>query len=133
MKKKLLILLLCLSFVLALVPTAMAVDTDTDPLKPADLYYTLGGEPTSGEKPDITLSKTAVANDDGTYTVTLSAEAVETVTTKPTEVVFLLDTSGSMKYCADGRGGWCDHSDWVLGVWCDRVKAGHTNSRLTEA
>ena len=92
MKKKLLSLLLCLSFVLALVPTAMAVDTDTDPLKPADLYYTLGGEPTSGEKPDITLSKTAVANDDGTYTVTLSAEAVETVTTKPTEVVFLLDT-----------------------------------------
>ncbi len=133
MKKKLLSLLLCLSFVLALVPTAMAVDTDTDPLKPADLYYTLGGESTSGEKPDITLSKTAVANDDGTYTVTLSAEAVETVTTKPTEVVFLLDTSGSMKYCADGRGGWCDHSDWVLGVWCDRVKAGHTNSRLTEA
>ena len=31
MKKKLLSLLLCLSFVLALVPTAMAVDTDTDP------------------------------------------------------------------------------------------------------
>lgn len=133
MKKKLLSLLLCLSFVLALVPTAMAVDTDTDPLKPANLYYTLGGEPTSGEKPDITLSKTAVANDDGTYTVTLSAEAVETVTTKPTEVVFLLDTSGSMKYCADGRGGRCDHSDWVLGVWCDRVRDGKTNSRLTEA
>lgn len=101
MKKKLLSLLLCLSFVLALVPTAMAADTDTDPLKPADLYYTLGGEATGGEKPDITLSKTAVANDDGTYTVTLSAEAKEKVSIKPTDVAFVLDASGSMNWCTE--------------------------------
>lgn len=132
MKKRLLSLLLCLSFVLALVPTAMAADAETDSLKPADLYYTLDGEKATGDNPDITLSKTAVDNGDGTYTVTLSAEAVETVSTKPTEVVFLLDTSGSMKWCADGRANWyhCDN-EWSVTCW--RVENGITKSRLDEA
>ena len=133
MKKRLLSLLLCLSFVLALVPTAaMAADTETDPLKPADLYYTLTGEPSDAENPQVKLSKTAEDNGDGTYTVTLSAEAVETVTTKPTEVVFLLDTSGSMNWCADGKAWYCDKND-NGGVHCTRVDSGITNSRLTEA
>ena len=131
MKKRLLSLLLCLSFVLALVPSA-ALAADSDPLQPADLYYTLVGETSSVEKPDITLHKTAVDNGDGTYTVTLSAEAVETVSTRPTEVVFLLDTSGSMNWCADGKGKDCDKND-NGGVHCVRVDRGETDSRLTKA
>ena len=98
MKRKLLSLLLCISFVLALVPAA-ALAADADPLQPADLYYSLSGETSSGEKPDITLHKTAVDNGDGTYTVTLTAEAKEKVTIKDTEVAFVLDASGSMNWC----------------------------------
>lgn len=131
MKRRLLSLLLCISFVLALVPTA-ALAADTDPLQPADLYYSLSGETSSGEKPDITLHKTAVDNGDGTYTVTLTAEAVETVSTRPTEVVFVLDTSGSMRYCADGQAEryHCDDDYYVR---CSRVEKGETKSRLDEA
>ena len=98
MKRRLLSLLLCISFVLALVPAA-ALAADADPLQPADLYYSLSGETSSGEKPDITLHKTAVDNGDGTYTVTLTAEAKEMVTIKDTEVAFVLDASGSMNWC----------------------------------
>ena len=98
MKRRLLSLLLCISFVLALVPAA-ALAADADPLQPADLYYSLSGETSSGEKPDITLHKTAVDNGDGTCTVTLTAEAKEKVTIKDTEVAFVLDASGSMNWC----------------------------------
>ena len=107
MKRKLLSLLLCISFVLALVPAA-ALAADADPLQPADLYYSLSGETSSGKKPDITLHKTAVDNGDGTYTVTLTAEAKEKVTIKDTEVAFVLDASGSMNWCTqnDLKKGW---------------------------
>lgn len=103
MKKRLLSLLLCLSFVLGLVPTAaLATDEETaNSLTPADKYYTLSGETSSGEKPDITLHKTAVDNGDGTYTVTLTAEAKEQVNIKETEVAFVLDASGSMNWCTE--------------------------------
>ena len=107
MKRRLLSLLLCISFVLALVPAA-ALAADADPLQPADLYYSLSGETSSGEKPDITLHKTAVDNGNGTYTVTLTAEAKEKVTIKDTEVAFVLDASGSMNWCTqnDLKKGW---------------------------
>ena len=107
MKRRLLSLLLCISFILALVPAA-ALAADADPLQPADLYYSLSGETSSGEKPDITLHKTAVDNGDGTYTVTLTAEAKEKVTIKDTEVAFVLDASGSMNWCTqnDLKKGW---------------------------
>lgn len=107
MKRRLLSLLLCISFALALVPAA-ALAADADPLQPADLYYSLSGETSSGEKPDITLHKTAVDNGDGTYTVTLTAEAKKKVTIKDTEVAFVLDASGSMNWCTqnDLKKGW---------------------------
>lgn len=132
MKKRLFSLLLCLSFVLALVPAAMAADAETDPLKPAKLYYTLTGDTSTADDAQVTLSKTAVDNGNGTYTVTLTAEAVETVSTKPTEVVFLLDTSGSMRWCADGRANQY-HCDDEWNVKCWRVEKGFTKSRLDEA
>ena len=100
MKKRLLSLLLCLSFVLGLVPTAaLATDEETaNSLTPADKYYTLDGE-SEEAKPEagITLSKTAVANANGTYTVTLTAKADQLVTLKDAEVTFVLDASQSMQ------------------------------------
>ncbi len=106
MKKRWLSLLLCLSFVLALVPTAaMAADDAADPLQPDDLYYSLAGESTDGEEPDITLHKTAVDNGDDTYDITLTAEAKQKVTIKDTEVAFVLDASGSMNWCTENLTG----------------------------
>lgn len=94
------VLALCMSL---LPVTALAApgDGNTSSLTPADAYYTLNGDETSQDKEDITLSKQAVDNRDGTYTVTLSATADQMVTAKPTEVVFVIDGSGSMNWCED--------------------------------
>lgn len=63
--------------------------TPTDPPKDKD---------TAG----LVTSKTATANKDGTYTITLTSYTTGTVTeqttTKPTDIVLVLDQSGSMAY-----------------------------------
>lgn len=50
----------------------------------------------------VVTSKTATANSDGTYTITLTSYTTGTVeqltTTKPTDIVLVLDQSGSMAY-----------------------------------
>ena len=102
MKKKLLSLLLCLSFVLALVPTAaMAVDGAAaagDTLTPADLYYNFNGSvATEPGEPNITLSKTATTTDGETFNVTLTAKAQKNVKIVAPEVTFVLDASRSME------------------------------------
>ena len=136
MKKRWLSLLLCLSFVLALVPTAaMAGDDAADPLQPDDLYYSLAGESTSGEKADITLHKTAVDNGDGTYDITLTAEAKEKVTIKDTEVVFVLDASSSMNMCEENltsETNTREHYHWNNNR-CNLVEAGEKESRWVQA
>ena len=134
MKKRWLSLLLCLSFVLALVPTAaMAGDDAADPLHPDDLYYSLAGESTDGEKPDITLHKTAVDNGDGTYDITLTAEAKEKVTIKDTEVVFVLDASSSMNMCEENlTTNTREHYHWNNNR-CNLVEAGEKDSRWVQA
>lgn len=90
-KTKILSLLLCLSLFCALnVPSTRAY---------AD------NEPDSGMK----ISKTATANEDGTYTITLEAFATgskvitEQKTDIPTDIVLVIDQSGSMK---DPIGGY---------------------------
>lgn len=102
------VLALCMSL---LPVTALAApgDENTSSLTPADAYYKLNGDKTSQDKEDITLSKTAKDNGDGTYTVTLSATAERVVTAKPTEVVFVIDGSGSMNYCTQTNPG---HIHW---------------------
>lgn len=107
-----------------------ALAASEDILQPKDRSYGFGSE-SEGSGEDITLHKTAAENEDGTYTVTLSASAKETVSIQPTEVVFLLDTSGSMNYCADGEGKDCDHREGS--IYCERVEQGKTPSRLTQA
>ena len=56
----------------------------------------------------IVLNKTAVANSDGTYTITLEAyatgETTTTVTQQPVDIVLVLDVSGSMSDPFQGGG-----------------------------
>lgn len=85
---KLISLLLVICLVAALlVPGTVAMEA-----KAAD------GEENDG----LVLNKTAVANDDGTYTITLEAYATGESTTistskdKPTDIILVLDQSGSM-------------------------------------
>lgn len=118
------VLALCMSL---LPVTALAApgDENTSSLTPADAYYKLNGDKTSQDKEDITLSKTAKDNGDGTYTVTLSATAERVVTAKPTEVVFVIDGSGSMNYCTQTNPG---HIHWD-GNKCNITKEDYNQSR----
>ena len=105
------VLALCMSL---LPVTALAVpgSGNTSSLTPEDKYYTLDGREASEENADITLSKQAVDKGDGTYTVTLSATAKRVVTAKPTEVVFVIDGSGSMNWCEE-RANKDDDEGWI--------------------
>lgn len=100
-KTKILSLLLCLSLFCALIVPGTRAYADN--------------EPDSGMK----ISKTATANEDGTYTITLEAFATgskvitEQKTDIPTDIVLVIDQSGSMKepiggytYTAYRTGGY---------------------------
>lgn len=69
-------------------------------------YAETGTAPGSGDN-GMKISKTATANDDGTYTIKLEAFATGEKTTQttdvPTDIVLVLDQSGSMK---DPIGGY---------------------------
>ena len=56
----------------------------------------------------VVTTKTATANDDDTYTITLTSYTTGNVkqqqTTKPTDIVLVLDQSGSMDYDMSGSG-----------------------------
>lgn len=90
-KTKILSLLLCLSLFCALIVPGTRAYADN--------------EPDSGMK----ISKTATANQDGSYTITLEAYAIgskvitEQKTDIPTDIVLVIDQSGSMK---DPIGGY---------------------------
>ena len=90
-KTKILSLLLCLSLFCALIVPSTRAYADN--------------EPDSGMK----ISKTATANNDGSYTITLEAFATgskvitEQKTDIPTDIVLVIDQSGSMK---DPIGGY---------------------------
>lgn len=90
-KTKILSLLLCLSLFCALIVPGTRAYADN--------------EPDSGMK----ISKTATANDDGSYTITLEAFATgakvitEQKTDIPTDIVLVIDQSGSMN---DPIGGY---------------------------
>ena len=84
-KKKILSLILCLSLFCSLIVPASSAYAD----QPGD----------SG----MQVSKTATANNDGTYTITLEAYATGSQVTStitediPTDIILVLDQSGSMK------------------------------------
>lgn len=146
MKRRIIAALMCLCMLVGLLPmSAFAADPGT--LTPGDKYYTFDGQETSKENAKIALSKTAVDNEDGTYTVTLTADAEQMVMAKKTEVVFVIDGSGSMNWCEDDAGGYY-HTGYIgndrnhyhgNGEWydwqyydrafCNLVEAGQKDSR----
>lgn len=126
MTKRIIALLLALILTVGLLPTVALAAKDqgtttpaaTATLTPDKGYYKFDGKSTSESNADITLSKTAVDNKDGTYTVTLEATAKTKVQPKPTEVVFVLDASGSMAWCCkygehknEWGGSACSHME----------------------
>lgn len=97
-------------------------------------------EPTAvtGSSPDgLVMDKTATANDDGSYTIKMEAYSTGTVTStdtsKPTDIVLVLDQSGSMaahfgssydrvyKNSLDKEKVYYinTQSNWTLVKWCD--------------
>lgn len=145
MKRRIIAALMCLCMLVGLLPmSAFAADPGT--LTPGDKYYTFNGSSVAtADDADITLSKQAVDNQDGTYTVTLSADADQMVMAKATEVVFVIDGSGSMNWCedsADGKNqtGWIEdghyhgNSEWYdwqyyNRAFCNLVEEGQKESR----
>lgn len=102
--KKVLSLVLCLAMVLSLVlPTVVHAEDSA----------------TSG----MEISKKAVANDDGSYTITLEAygtgdKVTTTVTNeKPTDIVLVLDQSGSMAQNNMGTISFVPYEPYVQSWW----------------
>lgn len=73
----------------------------------------------------LELSKTATDNGDGTYTITLEAYTTGTVTvtqtTKPLDIVLVLDQSGSMEWCIN-----CGKEDWSENSTCSKAPESYT-------
>lgn len=84
--------------------------TNVGPLlaAPAARRRMLRAASNAGDNSGIVLNKTAVANSDGTYTITLEAyatgEVTTTVTQQPVDIVLVLDVSGSMSDPFQGGG-----------------------------
>lgn len=127
MKRRIIAALMCLCMLVGLLPmSAFAAERGT--LTPGDKYYTFNGSPVETvDDADITLSKKAVDNQNGTYDVTLTAQAKDVVMAKATEVVFVIDGSGSMRHCTLAENE-CNHS-WVRGDWCTVTQDNHDVSR----
>ena len=89
MKKKFLALVLTLAMVLSLVPVTALATNGTE-----------GGASQENTSDNLTMKKTVTPNEDGTYTVRLESyatgEVTTTTTTKSSDIVLLLDVSGSM-------------------------------------
>ena len=89
MKKKFLALVLTLAMVLSLVPVTALATNGTE-----------GGASQENTRDNLTMKKTVIPNEDGTYTVRLESYATGSVTTTQTPVpmdfVLVLDVSGSM-------------------------------------
>ena len=106
MKKKFLALVLTLAMVLSLVPVTALATNGTE-----------GGASQENTRDNLTMKKTVIPNEDGTYTVRLESYATGSVTTTQTPVpmdfVLVLDVSGSMKdeiasytYQATSKTSW---------------------------
>ena len=94
MKKKFLALVLTLAMVLSLVPATALATNGTE-----------GGASQENTSDNLTMKKTVIPNEDGTYTVRLESYATGSVTPTqapvPMDFVLVLDVSGSM----DGENG----------------------------
>lgn len=98
MRKRIIALLLALILTVGLLPT-VALAATGDEETTANPIINPGSQTANG----VTLSKTAAKNADGTYTIRLEAYApgssttTETTEEVPTDIILVLDRSGSMK------------------------------------
>lgn len=97
MRKRIIALLLALILTVGLLPTVALAATGDEETTANPIT-----NPESQTANGVTLSKTAAKNDDGTYTIRLEAYApgssttTEEVTEVPTDIILVLDRSGSM-------------------------------------
>lgn len=97
MRKRIIALLLALILTVGLLPTVALADGETVTTTANAIT-----NPESQTAGGVTLSKTATKNDDGTYTIRLEAYArgssttTETTEEVPTDIILVLDRSGSM-------------------------------------
>lgn len=97
MMKRIIALLLALILTVGLLPTVALAATGDEETTANPIT-----NPESQTANGVTLSKTAAKNDDGTYTIRLEAYApgssttTEEVTEVPTDIILVLDRSGSM-------------------------------------
>ena len=113
MKKRLLSMLLVLVMVIGLLPTAaMAVDANSPIVS-------------TGSDDNVAVTKSAVANGDGTYNITIEVTPKTEGVAKPLELVLLLDVSGSMAWCTQE-----DHEhdeDCEIELSCTKEAHRHTH------
>ena len=97
MRKRIIALLLALILTVGLLPTVALAATGDEETTANPIT-----NPESQTANGVTLSKTAAKNDDGTYTIRLEAYArgssttTETTEEVPTDIILVLDRSGSM-------------------------------------
>lgn len=143
MKKRLLSLMLALVMVFSVLPVAALAAG-----KGNGTTYT--SAETARTETGVTATKSATVNSDGTVTITLTAEGTTTGTAQTVaaaDVVLVMDTSGSMKYCG-GELEWkwrgfkshwecttCDHNYGIFKGLLETLFNGQcmreTNRRLS--
>ena len=99
--KRFLASLLTAAMVVGLLPMSVLAAGD-DTLTPGSKYYDVNGVETSESDAKVTLTKNAERTAADEWEVTLSAKVDEIeIEQQPLEVVFVLDVSGSMAWCAE--------------------------------
>ena len=99
--KRFLASLLTAAMVVGLLPMSVLAAGD-DTLTPGSKYYDINGAETSESDAKVTLTKNAERTAADEWEVTLSAKVDEIeIEQQPLEVVFVLDVSGSMAWCAE--------------------------------
>lgn len=106
-------------------------ETPKDPLTPDPISLK---DNAKYDNHDITLSKTAQRVGDTEWEVTVKADIGETeIKQQPLEVVFVIDRSGSMNWCAKDEHGQGSHEHeknyevLYQGEWYERIGWEHTN------
>ena len=106
-------------------------ETPKDPLTPDPISLKNNAK---YDNHDITLSKTAQRMGDTEWEVTVKADIGKTeIKQQPLEVVFVIDRSGSMNWCAKDEHGQGSHEHeknyevLYQGEWYERIGWEHTN------
>ena len=164
MKKRVLAALMTACMVVGSVPGVSLADvsagettTNQFGLTPSSKKYNFDGSSSESDNSDIVLNKQATYLGDDTYEITLSATAKNQIKTKPMQVVFLLDASGSMNWCdtkaeeikctekevkkLDGHKHYIQYKHKILGIFyddyqgngCTLIDKGTKESRWTIA